>query len=123
MFPNTLFAGLLKITTELFGITYFTTFNIDPSQLNFNQPVTATATATLISNPGGISTIPVTNGGSNYLIAPRVTITDPTGTGAIATANLTSTGTVGSITVNTAGSGYTNPTVTLSAPFIVMAQI
>jgi len=47
----------------------------------------ATAVATLDSN-GAISAITVTNVGSGYLNPPAVSITDPTGTGAAATANV-----------------------------------
>ena len=60
----------------------------------------------------GVTTIPVTNGGS-YLSAPLVSITGGGGTGATAVANLTN-GVVTSITITNPGTGYTGtPTVTL----------
>lgn len=81
----------------------------------------------------GISSVPVTNGGSGYgtsftggafsvinvtnqgsgYVAPTLTVADPTGTGAAFTVNLTA-GKITSITINTAGSGYTAPIFTLA---------
>jgi hypothetical protein len=52
-----------------------------------------------------ISGITIINPGSNYVVAPTVTITDATGTGATATANIT-LGSVGDIIVTSGGSGY-----------------
>jgi FtsP/CotA-like multicopper oxidase with cupredoxin domain len=63
----------------------------------------ATATATL-----AISSITVDDFGSGYTTAPTVTIDDPTGTGATATANVDAGG-VTAISVDTAGSGYITP--------------
>jgi hypothetical protein len=66
-----------------------------------------------------VSTIRVTNGGSGYLLAPRVTIDAPTGPNGI-TAQATSTivdGVVTEIAVVTNGTQYIgNPTVTIAPP-------
>jgi hypothetical protein len=65
---------------------------------------------------GGIASITVTNGGSNYTNAPRVSFYG--GGQATATAELAS-GSVYKITITDGGSGYTKnnpPTVTFSAP-------
>jgi phage tail sheath protein FI len=60
-----------------------------------------------------LEAITVTNGGSNYTVAPTVSITDPTGLYATAVANI-SGGKVVSISVTHRGANYTNPTVTLT---------
>ena len=53
-------------------------------------------------------------GGVGYTSAPTVIITDPTGSGATATATLSGS-TVGSVTVNSPGSGYSaNPVISFS---------
>jgi hypothetical protein len=58
--------------------------------------------------------IKVTNGGTGYTVAPTVVITGGGGSGATATANISS-GTVISIDVNTGGSAYTSaPTISFS---------
>jgi len=61
----------------------------------------------------GVGAITVVTHGSGYSYAPTVTVNDPTGSQAVATATIT--GKVVSITVLATGSGYTNsPTVTFS---------
>ena len=63
----------------------------------------------------GVQGIKVTAAGVGYTSAPSVTITGGSGTGAAATAVLSSTGTVIGINVTAVGSGYTSiPSVTLS---------
>ena len=62
--------------------------------------------------PGPILSITVTSGGGGYH-HPVVTITDPTGTGAAATATVAN-GAVTSVTVTAGGTGYSNPTVTIT---------
>jgi hypothetical protein len=62
---------------------------------------------------GSVTGFLVTNGGSGYTSVPGVVITDSTGTGAAATAVVTS-GAVTSIYVTAGGSGYTAPTCTFS---------
>jgi FtsP/CotA-like multicopper oxidase with cupredoxin domain len=65
------------------------------------------------ANPGIVSRITVTNGGTGYTSVPTVTVTG-VGTGAIAKATI-SGGVVTGITMVTVGSGYTSvPTVTIS---------
>ena len=63
----------------------------------------------------GVQGIKVDTAGAGYTSAPSVTITGGSGTGAAATAVLSSTGTVIGINVTAAGSGYTStPSVTLA---------
>lgn len=73
-----------------------------------NAPVTPIATA-IIAN-GGVSSITVLEGGVGYDTAPDVIITGD-GTGALATAVLDETGSVVSVIITTAGTGYTAATV------------
>jgi hypothetical protein len=84
----------------------------------------ATATANITHElTGDVASIAVTTGGSGYTSPPTVTITG-LGTGATATAVLSSTGNtsdtggiVQSITLLTGGTGYTSaPTVTIGGP-------
>ena len=85
-----------------------------PASLNTSLPVCAGSFGTG-GNGLGVSSITVNSGGTGFTSVPAVTITGGGGSGATATANLT-TG-VGSITVTSGGAGYTSaPTVTLSLP-------
>lgn len=62
----------------------------------------------------GVKTIAITNGGVGYTSAPTVTINSLSGSGTVATANLTA-GIVTSVTIAYVGSGYTSaPTVTFA---------
>jgi len=62
--------------------------------------------------PGPIQAITVLTGGGGYH-TPVVTITDPTGSGATATATAVK-GVITSVTVNTGGVNYSNPVVTIA---------
>ena len=76
------------------------------------------ASASAIPDAGTIAALTVTNGGIGYTATPAVTITDSnggTGSGATATAVLTK-GVVTGLTITYAGSGYTNPVVTIDPP-------
>ena len=62
----------------------------------------------------GVTTIPVSNGGSGYIAPPVVAFSGGGGTGATAVANLTG-GVVTSITITSPGTGYTSaPAITLA---------
>ena len=74
----------------------------DPIPLNEGGSL-ATVTATL-----SISTITIDSPGTGYTQTPTVVISDPTGTGATATATLDN-GVIASIDVTKAGSGYIAP--------------
>lgn len=77
-----------------------------------NPGVTATGTSTV--SAGGVSSVAVTNGGSNYNGNPLVTISGGGGTGATAKATVVN-GVITAITVTNAGSGYaTAPAITFS---------
>jgi len=58
-------------------------------------------------------------GGSNYLVAPTVTITDNDGSGSGAVINASVSGGVVSFTLANTGSGYTNPSVTVTPNTVV----
>ena len=66
--------------------------------------VPAKIRATLSS--GAISAITVDFAGSGYVKAPTVTITDPTGTGAVVTATVAGAGTITGFVMTNNGSGY-----------------
>ena len=68
-----------------------------------NNAAQATATATVVN--GFIVDVDVVQGGFGYNNPPQVTITDPSGTGATVTAEV-SGGSVIGYTVQDAGSGY-----------------
>jgi FtsP/CotA-like multicopper oxidase with cupredoxin domain len=76
------------------GSGYSATPTVTISDISWGTGTGATATATVTS--GVITAITVTNGGSGY-VAPTVTITDPTGTTAAATAVLDPTKVTGGI--------------------------
>lgn len=73
-----------------------------------------TNTFITITNTTFVSSINVTNNGTNYS-NPTVTISDATGTGATATATVSSgAGQISSIQIINEGSGYTTPTITIN---------
>jgi len=93
-----------------------------------NQPVTGAtiqlvtvgntgygSTGTKLITPGGIGSIALTSGGSGYAVAPTVSFTGGSGSGAAATATLGTGATAGqvvSLTLTAAGSGYSSvPTI------------
>jgi hypothetical protein len=60
-----------------------------------------------------INDVHITDPGFGYVNAPNVTITDPTGFGAIAIAQVTN-GRVSAINILNPGSGYSNPQITIA---------
>ena len=66
-----------------------------------------------VTNNKNIVRVELDNDGDGYTTPPTVTITDPTGTGAAATA-IIGTSTVSSVTVNNPGSGYVSPILTVT---------
>lgn len=63
---------------------------------------------------GAFTSVAVLNGGDGY-VTPVITVSDPTGTGAVLTAVLGGiSGTIASVTVNAGGAGYTSPTILIS---------
>ncbi len=76
---------------------------------------TATATATTVN--GFVVGIVLTDGGSGYTNAPAVTISGGGGSGATATAKISTNGIVLEVVVENTGRGYTTtPTVTFADP-------
>jgi hypothetical protein len=61
-----------------------------------------------VVNPENITGFNITNAGVGYTTAPTITITDSTGTGAVATAQI-GTSTITAINVANGGSGYVSP--------------
>lgn len=105
------------------GVSSPINFNYSvPSGFEF-QPGT-TYPITLTTNQGiltdsivtGTTSI-ITHEGSGYSssVPPAVTITDPTGTGATATAIVNSSGNVAGIDITYGGSGYISPTITIAS--------
>ena len=84
-----------------------------------NLQSTATATSTI--DQGGVNNITIGVGGSGYMTAPLITISQPPDVAggdipATATATIYN-GVVNAITITNAGSGYTTaPTVTIDGP-------
>ena len=82
-----------------------------------NARDSATATATTVG--GKVTSIVLTDSGSNYFTVPTVSLIDASGVGAQITASIdSSTGKVNGLTLLDSGTGFasTNPTVRFSAP-------
>jgi len=80
-----------------------------------NASVQATASVGSFDGLQGIAAVTVTAGGSGYTSVPNVTITDSTGTGAVAVAYIGG-GMVTNITVTADGANYTSPTIVIDPP-------
>jgi hypothetical protein len=108
------YQGRIVVGSKNFEGTGQFKFALVDGGVNQNTPATATALVGVIGSP--VFFISVLNGGSGYVTAPAVTITDTTGTGATAVATLTN-GVVTGIQVTNGGSGYSfQPTVTIAPP-------
>ena len=71
-----------------------------------------------------IDDLRIINPGAGYTIAPTVRFIDSTGTGAIATAGISTLNSIGIVTVTSGGSEYvTKPTVTVSGPSVGTTSI
>ena len=98
------------------AILGYTIYNVDA------PGTTASATATLSTTLDQVSSITINDGGTQYSVAPTVTISAPTGqlphVTATATAAITN-GVVTSISITNNGDGYnTIPTITLTSPSV-----
>lgn len=115
--------GTLKATALNRGTSFMTSGNIDGIYLyNGGATINDNGTAITVSTPllaptgNGVTTISVTNGGSGYVGAPMVTITNGTGAPATAFANMVDDGTgngtfkIASFTVTSAGVYTVDPT-------------
>jgi hypothetical protein len=106
------YQGRIVVGTTNFEGTGQFKFALVDGGVNQNVQATAFIPGTI----GSITFIFVANGGSGYVAAPEVTITDATGTGATAVAIVTG-GAVTSIQVTNGGTGYSPmPTVTIAPP-------
>ncbi len=72
------------------------------------------AQSLLTPSGSGVTAGGLAAGGSGYVAPPIVSITDPTGSGATAVANIDANGNLTGITVTNPGVGYTAPSFTLS---------
>ncbi|MFO1433053.1 MAG: hypothetical protein U1F76_23600 [Candidatus Competibacteraceae bacterium] len=89
----------------------------DPLCSPLGTATCTTATATAIVSGGIITAILVTNGGAGYTASPVISISDSSGTGAVATAAITAAGSVVGIAITNPGS-YTTavpPTISITA--------
>jgi hypothetical protein len=86
------------------------------SNAGYGYLSTAAAPSVQFKTDGLIDKVTVLTGGTGYTQAPVVTINDPTGFGATATAAVDSNNRVVSVTVTNRGYGYTNPTISLAGP-------
>ena len=106
---ETAFANSIKLVMDAGGTGAFTVVEEIVGDLYL-----ATATATISGD--AVNAITVTDGGEHYKSAlpPTVTFSGGGGTGATATATVSSAGIVTGITITSGGNGYTSaPTVTI----------
>ena len=106
---ETVFANAIKLVMDAGGTGAFTVGEEIVGDLYL-----AKATATIVGD--AVNAITVTDGGEYYntTLVPSVTIEGGGGTGATATATVSSAGIVTSITITSGGTGYTSaPTVTI----------
>src|SRR5688572_3730623 len=97
--PSTIsYQGRIQVSGTNFTGTGLFKFALVSQGTNLNRQASGSATV----NSGFVTSISVLDGGYGYETAPAVTITDSTGSGASATAQV-SGGAVTSITVNNAG--------------------
>ncbi len=97
-------------TPDYFGLTPNYALSPLPPFVNITGVgANATAIATVNASLGGaITAITVTNGGSNYWMAPVVSITGGGGTNATATATVNATGSITGVTITNPGYGFTS---------------
>ena len=105
-------------TTVVNG-TAFPTLTVDPKSYRLRILNAANDRffnlSMFVANPGIVSGLTLTVGGTGYLTPPGVTIAGGGGTGATAVATIDATGAVNGIELVTVGSGYTSvPTVTFA---------
>lgn len=120
--------GIIKATTTNAGANFLNTTNIDAvtvftggGTIDNNGTVITVGNALLGASGSGIASIAVADGGSGYIGAPMVKVTDGTGNAATAYAKLTDDGTgkgtfkIDSIVISSRGSYSVDPaTVTLT---------
>jgi len=110
------YSSYKSLMTPAPGVAYDVAWDIPTTVLN----VSASATATLNSDPGSVSNVTLTSPGWGYS-SPIVSFSGGPGTGAIAKAIVgkgLQAGQITSITLLSGGSGYTSPvTVTISEDF------
>ena len=87
-----------------------------------NTRDSAQATATL--SAGALQSLTITDSGSNYFVAPTVTVIDSTGVGAAITATVDdNNGKINGLTITNPGASYTNPTIKFSDPAPTAFQV
>lgn len=106
---------IYSITQQITGVSSVPM--VLPAYVVFGEPSgaaaaepTNTAFASAVLSQGEIESIVINNAGDGYTQAPKVNITDPTGTGATAVATIAN-GYITKVEVTSAGKNYTNPTI------------
>ena len=79
-----------------------------PRDFPYAVPAWGAAAGTAVLAGGVIQSAPVLNGGTGYRTPPKVSIIDPSGTGAIATCTIAQNA-VATIVIGNGGTGYTAP--------------
>lgn len=82
----------------------------------------AAATVTFTLSSGSYTDPVIGSGGTGYLVAPRVTVTGDTGSGAVLTATITD-GVVTAINIINAGTAYTTVTATIEPPLKLVQAV
>ncbi len=111
--------AVTKLTLLNGGIEYTSTplVTITQPQSGGTQATAVAITTQLDSGTYVIDDLRLINPGAGYTVAPTVRFIDSTGTGAIATAGISTLNSIGVVTVTSNGSEYiTKPTVTVSGP-------
>lgn len=114
--------GVQKVRTifsSIGGTPVSTIPTVLPAYVLFGEPdgiaaaaPTSAASATAVLSQGEIENIVISNAGAGYTQAPKVNITDATGTGATAVATISADGYVTKVEVTNAGKKYSNPSIT-----------
>ena len=104
------------LNTNQYGSGYIANVPVTFSDPETTQRLNATATAAISS--GAVTGTNITQAGGFYLQPPSVSVSaSPTGQDAVITSSLNANHSVASLTVQSAGGGYTSaPTITIAAP-------
>jgi len=117
---TSLVSGAVTKLTLLNGGTEYTStplVTITQPPSGGTQATAVAITTQLDSGTYAIDDLRLINPGAGYTVAPTVRFIDSTGTGAIATAGISTLNSIGVVTVTSNGSEYiTKPTVTVSGP-------
>jgi len=117
---TSLVSGAVTKLTLLNGGTEYTStplVTITQPPIGGTQATAVAITTQLDSGTYAIDDLRLINPGAGYTAAPTVRFVDSTGSGAIATAGISTLNSIGIVTITSNGSEYiTKPTVTISGP-------